>query len=256
MSSAEDEKDIAARLREANSKHCYSTKQLREYYLYMLEEREAKSASGSPDSSGTTCNSLRTCSCASPLCTCTSLHRTSSTCSSESLGESSPRKRRLPYAGITTRMVSRFKNRSSKPAPLDAFICYSRADGMAVAKSLSEKLKDCDYRIKMDTKNKPANSVDAINQAKYAIVILSPGFFRDEHAMSMLERLICRQLNRHERFILPLWHEVDERQVFESWPQMCDIFGLKTSIGVPAIVREFRNKIIHGSNMCHRVCQV
>ena len=65
--------------------------------------------------------------------------------------------------------------------------------------------------------------------------------------MGVLERLICRQLNRGERFILPLWHEVDERQVFESWPQMCDIFGLKTSIGVPAIVREFRNKIIHVS---------
>jgi hypothetical protein len=118
---------------------------------------------------------------------------------------------------------------------------------MTVAKTLSEKLKDCDYRVKLDTKSKPASCAEAINNAKYAIVILSPAFFQDEHAMGVLERLICRQLNRGERFILPLWHEVDERQVFESWPQMCDIFGLKTSIGVPAIVREFRNKIIHVS---------
>ena len=139
------------------------------------------------------------------------------------------------------------KNRSTKVGKIDAFICYSRSDGLSVAKSLSDKLKDCNYRIKLDSKSKPAVNVEAIDNAKYAIVIMSPGFFQDEHAMAILERLICRQLNRDERFILPLWHEVDERQVFESWPQMCDIFGLKTSIGVPAIVQEFKNKIIHVS---------
>lgn len=146
--------------------------------------------------------------------------------------------------------MSRLRNKSTT---VDAFICYSRTDGMTVAKTLSEKLKDCDYRVKLDTKSKPSSCAEAINSAKYAIVILSPAFFQDEHAMGVLERLICRQLNRGERFILPLWHEVDERQVFKCWPQMCDIFGLKTSIGVPAIVREFRNKIIHVSSLL--VCQ-
>jgi len=232
-SSAGEEETVLAAQLASSSKDSYSTSQLRQYYLLMLEERDRKQQE-----------------------TTAPHHRTSSTCSSESLDDSSPRKRRLPYAGLTTRMVSRLKNRSTKVTNVDAFICYSRTDGMTVAKTLSEKLKDCDYRVKLDTKSKPASCTEAINNAKYAIVILSPAFFQDEHAMGVLERLICRQLNRGERFILPLWHEVDERQVFESWPQMCDIFGLKTSIGVPAIVREFRNKIIHGTQMCNRVCQV
>lgn len=186
---------------------------------------------------------------------CTARLRTSSTCSSESLGDS-PRKRRLPYAGITSRMVSRLKNRSTKVGKVDAFICYSRSDGLTVAKSLSDKLKDCNYRIKLDSKSKPAVNSEAIDNAKYAIVILSPAFFQDEHAMSVLDRLIRRHHTREERFILPLWHDVDERQVLEIWPELCDIFGLKTSIGVPAIVQEFKNKIVHGTQMCNRVCQV
>ena len=130
---------------------------------------------------------------------------------------------------------------------LDAFICYSRTDGSTVAKTLADRLKACDYRIKLDSKN--LTRADVIASAKYAIVILSPGFFRDAHAMVTLDRLICRQMGRGERFILPLWHDVDEREVFESWPQMCDIFGLKTSIGVPAIVKEFRTKMMHVSGM-------
>jgi len=154
-------------------------------------------------------------------------------------------------------MVSKLKGR--KPvSSLDAFICYSRSDGSAVAKTLAEKLKACDYRIKLDSKN--VTRMDVISSAKYAIVILSPGFFRDSHAMATLERLIGRQMEfagrRGEPFILPLWHDVDERQVFESWPQMTDIFGLKTSIGVPAIVQQFRNKIILASPICTGACKV
>ena len=54
-----------------------------EYYLLMIEAEKEQGKS-----------SLH----------CTARLRTSSTCSSESLGDS-PRKRRLPYAGITSRMV-------------------------------------------------------------------------------------------------------------------------------------------------------
>lgn len=229
--STDDERFLASQI-SSSSKEDYDTQRIRQYLL-MLDKEHSREQ-----------NCIR------------NLQRTGSTCSSESLGEA-PRKRRLLYSGLTNRMVSRLKNRSQKMTSLDAFICYARSDGTNLAKSLSEKMKDFDMRIKLDTKSKSSSCNDAINHARYAIVILSPGFFDDEHAISVLERLIDRQLNG-ERFILPIWHEVDETQVFENWPQMCDIWGLKTSIGVQAIVRKFRSILIHGiaSTACRRVCQV
>ena len=44
-------------------------------------------------------------------------------------------------------------------------------------------------------KHKTSSSDEAMDHAKYAIVILSPGFFKDARAMSVLDRLISRQLN-------------------------------------------------------------
>jgi hypothetical protein len=66
----------------------------------------------------------------------------------------------------------------------------------------------------------------------YGIVVLSPNFFAKRWPQQELNGLFNRDLSDERRFLLPIWHNIDESEIRKYSPLLADRFAVRSSEGV------------------------
>jgi len=72
-----------------------------------------------------------------------------------------------------------------------------------------------------------------LREAKKCIVILSPNFLANGGwGKAEFDSIFTREILEQENVVLPVWHNVGVREVYEYSPRLADKVGLPTSMGI------------------------
>lgn len=126
-----------------------------------------------------------------------------------------------------------FKQEISK-VQYDVFISHASEDKDDFVKPLAERLIEEGLEVWFDEKKltwgKPTRrSIDqGLANSRFGIVVLSKAFFNKAWTNYELNGLVARHLSG-EDLILPIWHNVDYKDVMQYSPPLADITALKSS---------------------------
>lgn len=125
----------------------------------------------------------------------------------------------------------------------DVFICHASEDKEAVARPLADALSQKGLKVWYDEftltlGDSLRRSIDAgLAQARYGVVILSPDFFAKEWPQRELDGLVAQEASSGKK-ILPVWHNVTEKDVVRFSPTLADKYAVSTEKGMDAVVQE------------------
>ena len=123
----------------------------------------------------------------------------------------------------------------------DAFICHASEDKNAVARPLADALRannvDVWYdEFSLSIGDSLREAIDrGLESSRFAIVIISPNFFAKPWANRELNGIVARETTSGERLLLPIWHNVDVRDVLKFSPPLADIRALNSTIGIDKV---------------------
>lgn len=126
------------------------------------------------------------------------------------------------------------------PSTYDVFISYAREDA-PVAVSLAHELTVRGVRVWLDKTalrlgDSLRRSIDrGLAGSRFGLVLLSRNFFAKSWTQHELDGLFARETMEGRTLVLPLWHEIDEREIGKHSPMLADKYALKTSDGIPFI---------------------
>lgn len=83
-----------------------------------------------------------------------------------------------------------------------------------------------------------------LKETKNCIVVLSPNFLSNEGwGKAEFDSVFTREILEKQNVILPIWHNVTVKQVYDYSPRLADKVGLNTEIGVKELARKLANTI-------------
>lgn len=83
-----------------------------------------------------------------------------------------------------------------------------------------------------------------LKEAKKCVLILSPNFLKNEGwAKAEFDSIYVREVLDLKGVILPVWHNVNVKQVYEYSPRLAGKVGLSSSIGVKELARKLAQEI-------------
>jgi hypothetical protein len=139
--------------------------------------------------------------------------------------------------------------RSAVEKPI-AFICHDSRDKDEVARPLAIKLSALMCPVWFDEFSlKVGDSLReeierGLKECKKCVIILSPSFFGNEGwTRREFDSIFTRELVEKNCFILPVWYNVDKKQVFEYCPSLADKFAVLWSLGVEEVARRLYKAI-------------
>ncbi|ORE84864.1 TIR protein [Oceanococcus atlanticus] len=142
------------------------------------------------------------------------------------------------------------KSRIEKPL---AFISHDSRDKDDLARPLAVELskKMCpvwydEYSLRVGASLR--QSIESgLKETRHCIVILSPNFFsNDGWGRAEFDSVYTREIIERENVILPIWHGVTVKQVYEYSPRLADKFGLSSELGVEELARRLEREIRSG----------
>ncbi len=86
-------------------------------------------------------------------------------------------------------------------------------------------------------------SIEAgLKETKKCVLFLSPNFLTNGGwTKAEFDSVFTREILEQKNVILPVWHNVDVRSVYEYSPRLADKVGLSTSLGVKEVARKLVN---------------
>lgn len=123
----------------------------------------------------------------------------------------------------------------------DVFISYASEDRVGVAQPLAEALASLGLRVWFDqTELKVGDSLreridDGLARSLFGIVILSPAFFKKHYPTRELNGLAQREI-AGEKVILPIWHDVTDKEVRQFSPPLADRIAARWNEGLDTVV--------------------
>jgi hypothetical protein len=130
----------------------------------------------------------------------------------------------------------------------DAFISHAREDKEAVATPLAAMLERRGIRVWLDQRELILGKslLEQINyglaHSEFGIVILSRSFFAKAWTMLELDAIVNRSLYR-EKWLVPVWHEIDHEYVVERSPVLAGRYAARTSSGLTAVADQILNTV-------------
>ncbi|MCX5999945.1 MAG: toll/interleukin-1 receptor domain-containing protein [Chloroflexi bacterium] len=83
-----------------------------------------------------------------------------------------------------------------------------------------------------------------LKKAKYCILVLSASFFSNKGwGKAEFDSVFTREILEERNVILPVWHNVTVREVYEYSPRLADKVGLPSTLGTQQLARRLRAKI-------------
>lgn len=134
------------------------------------------------------------------------------------------------------------ETRSSAEKPL-AFISHDSRDKDELARPLALELASkqlCpvwydEHSLNVGDSLRAAIE-EGLKSAKKCIVILSPHFLsNDGWTKAEFDSVFTREMLEKQNVILPIWHNVGSRDVYEYSPRLADKVGLQSSLGIPEL---------------------
>jgi len=157
------------------------------------------------------------------------------------------------HTGIMMRMMARdfkYSNKPPKNVGYDAFISHASEDKDTIVRPLSRILGSMGFYIWYDefelkVGDSLRQSIDkGLINSKFGIVILSQSFFSKNWPQYELNGLTAREIEG-KKVILPVWHEVDKKDVLKFSPTLADKVALNTkSMDLKKMARELAKVLI------------
>lgn len=86
-----------------------------------------------------------------------------------------------------------------------------------------------------------------LKETRNCIIILSPNFLSNEGwGKAEFDSIYTREILEKQNVMLPIWHNVTTKQVYDYSPRLADKVGLVSSIGVEEIARKLARIIKRG----------
>jgi hypothetical protein len=130
----------------------------------------------------------------------------------------------------------------------DVFICHATEDKDSAARPVAKGLSSAGLSVWYDEfsltlGDSLRRSIDrGLADSRYGVVILSPSFFKKNWPQAELDGLFAKEISG-DKMILPLWHDLDRKDVLEKSPLLADRVAAKTSDGIDAVIEKILNVI-------------
>ncbi|PTQ87069.1 TIR domain-containing protein [Agitococcus lubricus] len=131
----------------------------------------------------------------------------------------------------------------------DVFISHASEDKSDVVRPLAEALARRGLRVWYDEYTlKLGNSIRreidrGLTSSRFGIVVLSPSFMQKEWPQKELDFLVSVDDARSRR-ILPVWHNLNAKQVQDHFPLLADRIAVTTDAGISAIADKMVEAIV------------
>jgi hypothetical protein len=151
------------------------------------------------------------------------------------------------YLSIRDREYARARSTSEKPL---AFISHDSRDKDPFVRELAlELVKNLcmvwydEFSLKVGDSLR-ASIERGLRETKKCIVILSPNFLSNEGwGKAEFDSIFTREILEHQNVILPVWLNVDVKDVYNYSPRLADKVGIQSTLGVPEVARRLANVI-------------
>jgi hypothetical protein len=172
---------------------------------------------------------------------------------------SKPERVRLASFASQRRVVLSFRGaeyaaaRSGTERPL-AFISHDSRDKDIVARPLATGLikRACpvwydEYSLRPGERLR--ESIErGLKECKKCILVISPSFLSNSGWSRVeFDSIFTRELVEKCDLLLPVWHDVTVKDVFQYSPTLADRFALKWEVGVDEVVRRLHTEIVRAS---------
>ena len=120
----------------------------------------------------------------------------------------------------------------------DFFLSHSSEDKAAVAVPLYKALVEMGYSVWFDEATLKvgdglrAQIDEGLAESRFGILILSPKFFEKTWPQNELAGLFALETSAGVKVILPVWHEMNSKQVAQLSPMLADRVSVSTSLGI------------------------
>jgi hypothetical protein len=155
----------------------------------------------------------------------------------------------MSAAGGTAKGPDDLPAMDSEDEVRDVFISHASEDKDEVARPLAKRLQELGYSVWFDEEqlmlgDSLSRSVDrGLAHSHFGVVIVSPTFFTKPWPLHELGGLVAKKMANGEPSILPVWHNVDERDVVRHAPTLADVIAADTNQGLEAVARSIAQAI-------------
>jgi len=155
------------------------------------------------------------------------------------------------YLSIRDREYARKRSETEKPL---AFISHDSRDKDALVRELAHEMIRLmcpvwydEYSLKVGDSLR-ASIEKGLKEARKCIVVLSPNFLSNGGwSKAEFDSVFTREILENTDVILPIWHNVGARDVYEYSPRLADKVGLPSSLGVQELARRLANAVKRGT---------
>ncbi len=126
----------------------------------------------------------------------------------------------------------------------DIFISHASEDKTAIARPLYDALTTEGLSVWFDEAElRLGDSLrkkidDGLAKCRYGVVILSPHFLEKPWPQLELDGLVARETASGEKAILPVWHQLDQKNLAERSPLLAGRLAVRSDEGVTKIVEK------------------
>jgi hypothetical protein len=151
------------------------------------------------------------------------------------------------YLSIRDREYARRRSETEKPL---AFISHDSRDKEAFVRGLAHELAKqfCtvwydEFSLKVGDSLR-ASIEHGLRETKKCIIVLSPNFLSNEGwGRAEFDSVYTREILEKKNVILPVWLNVDVKDVYNYSPRLADKVGLAASLGVREVARLLANEV-------------
>jgi hypothetical protein len=132
----------------------------------------------------------------------------------------------------------------------DLFICHASEDKENFVRPLAELLQKENVEVWYDEfslklGDSIRRSIDkGLSQSRFGVVVISPSFLKKEWTQYELDGLTEKEISGKEKVILPIWHDIDYKEVLNYSPSLANKKAALSKNGLKNILREIMG-VIH-----------
>jgi len=129
------------------------------------------------------------------------------------------------------------------------FISHASEDAASVARPLADELLRRNLEVWYDEYSlglgdSLSREIErGLSRCDFGVVVLSPAFFERHWTAQELEALVTREMLEGQKRLLPVWHNVDIRDVAKYSILLAGRLGVRTSLGLPKVADEIDRAI-------------
>ncbi|MDR3618696.1 MAG: toll/interleukin-1 receptor domain-containing protein [Paludisphaera borealis] len=151
------------------------------------------------------------------------------------------------YLSIRDREYARRRSESERPL---AFISHDSRDKDAFVRELARELikNFCtvwydEFSLKVGDSLR-ANIERGLKETRKCIVVLSPNFLANKGwGLAEFDSVFTREMFEQQNVILPVWLNVEAKDIYNYSPRLADKVGLPSSLGVVEVARRLANAV-------------